>query len=62
MSGFYDGALDGEFGEKTLDALKAFQEINRLKSDGIVGPKTISVLKNRGTTRPRTSAPVSVFI
>ena len=45
VSGFYDGKLDGDFGEKTHDALKAFQEINRLKSDGIVGPKTLSQFK-----------------
>lgn len=32
--------IDGDFGEKTQDALKAFQQQNELKADGVVGPKT----------------------
>ena len=63
VSGFYDGALDGEFGAKTLDALRAFQEINRLKSDGIVGPKTISVLKKpRHDASKDIGAGISVYM
>ena len=52
-----------EFGAKTLDALKAFQEINRLKSDGIVGPKTISVLKKpRHDASKDIGAGISVYM
>ncbi len=32
--------IDGDFGEKTQDAVKAFQQQNGLKADGVVGPKT----------------------
>ena len=39
-------AIDGDFGTKTEKAVKSFQKKNGLVADGIVGPKTISVLKN----------------
>ena len=32
--------IDGSFGKETLAALKAFQQANGLKADGICGPKT----------------------
>ena len=35
---------DGDFGEKTQDAVKAFQQQNGLKEDGVVGPKTSTAL------------------
>ena len=38
--------VDGDFGTKTEKAVKSFQKKNGLVADGIVGPKTISVLKN----------------
>ncbi len=37
--------IDGDFGEKTLNAVKAFQEKNGLIADGVVGPKTSSALE-----------------
>ena len=61
VSGYYDGALDGEFGEKTLDALKAFQEINRLKSDGIDGASD-PVLKQRSLAQGLGGAGISVYM
>ena len=44
-AGFYDGAIDGKFGPKTIEAIKKFQQENNLKVDGKVGHKTWTVLK-----------------
>ncbi len=37
--------VDGDFGNKTLTAVKAFQLLHALKVDGVVGPKTWAELK-----------------
>jgi len=44
--GFYDGAVDGDFGPKTLAAVKTFQAKFGMKADGVVGPKTKLKLYN----------------
>jgi N-acetylmuramoyl-L-alanine amidase len=41
---FYDGIVDGNFNNKTLDSVKAFQINNKLTADGIVGRQTWSAL------------------
>lgn len=38
--GYYDGAIDGQFGAKTKNAVTWFQWKFGMKSDGIVGAKT----------------------
>lgn len=43
-AGFYDGKLDGVKGPQTKSAIKAFQEANGLRADGVVGPKTWDLL------------------
>jgi peptidoglycan hydrolase-like protein with peptidoglycan-binding domain len=41
------GKTDGVYGPKTERAVRRFQEMHRLKVDGIVGPRTMSMLKAR---------------
>lgn len=42
--GYYDGKIDGDFGSGTKNAVKAFQRQHGLTSDGVAGPKTLTVL------------------
>ena len=42
--GYYSGKIDGDFGNGTKAAVQAFQEVNGLEVDGVVGTKTLSVL------------------
>ena len=42
--GYYNGAIDGIFGSKTLSAVKWFQSANGLIADGIAGPKTLTAM------------------
>ena len=44
--GFYCGDIDGGFGPKTLEQVKAFQKARGLTVDGYVGPATRLVLLN----------------
>ncbi|KRF31868.1 spore cortex-lytic enzyme [Paenibacillus sp. Soil787] len=56
--GFYGGSIDGDYGYKTLLAVKRFQGEFGMKVDGIVGPKTKLKLweatKNWKPTAPST--------
>ncbi|WP_017314725.1 peptidoglycan-binding domain-containing protein [Mastigocladopsis repens] len=42
--GYYNGAIDSNFGEKTETAVKAFQKDKKLLVDGIIGDKTWEAL------------------
>lgn len=55
-SGNYGLKTDGIFGDKTLAAVKDYQQKNGLAVDGIAGAKTLGKLKVTGTTP--TAAPV----
>ncbi len=44
LLGYYTGALDGDYGEKTADAVKKFQRAKGLDADGSVGPLTQPIL------------------
>lgn len=50
-SGFYQGGLDGSYGILTEEAVALFQKTFNLKSDGIVGLKSLAALK-AVSTRP----------
>ncbi len=41
--GYYDGAIDGKYGQTTADAVRAFQIQNKIEPvDGVAGTKTLS--------------------
>lgn len=42
--GFMSAAATGEFGDKTKDAVKAFQKEAKLTADGVAGAKTLELL------------------
>ena len=42
--GYYDGAIDGDYGDGTYKAVKKFQQKRGMKADGIAGVSTIRVL------------------
>ena len=43
--GYYDGSIDGKYGQTTADAVRAFQIQNKLTPvDGVAGSKTLSKL------------------
>ena len=46
---YYPGVINGTFGANTLEAVWAFQEVNGLSVDGVVGPAT-----KRALVHPRT--------
>ncbi len=42
--GYYNGSIDGQFDEEVYESVAAFQFVNKLVPDGIVGPNTWSAL------------------
>ena len=44
LEGFFDGESTGIFGDRTEEAVVAFQEENDLSPDGVAGPQTWAVL------------------
>ena len=44
--GYYDGSVTGSFGNKTKDAVIAFQKAKGLSADGIAGAKTLAAIES----------------
>ena len=48
--GYYDGPIDGVYGEATATGVKAMQEDLGLTADGIYGPETHAALKDKAAS------------
>lgn len=56
----YDvGGIDGAFGDDTLHAVHAFQKVQRIQVDGVVGPVTWLKLARPSVPRPRHRLPAA---
>ena len=51
---YYAGPIDAKYGYSTVAAVRAFQKVNGLKEDGIIGPNSWSVLM--GFPKPKPDA------
>ena len=47
--GYYTGAIDGQYGSATAEAVKKFQKANGLTADGVAGSQTLEKLYVSGT-------------
>ena len=56
--GYYKYKITNYYGEKTRDAVAAFQKVNGLTADGVAGPETFNVLFNSSAKR----APVKAVV
>lgn len=57
--GYYNGAIDGVYGSKTVEAVKKFQSKNGLTADGIAGQKTLEALGINTTSGSSSSGSTS---
>ncbi|MGH8961474.1 MAG: L,D-transpeptidase family protein [Jatrophihabitantaceae bacterium] len=49
---YYAGSADGQFGNNTIEAVWAFQEVQGISVDGIVGPQTWKSLEHPKSPTP----------
>lgn len=49
--GYYTGSVDGDFGDATEKALRAFQDRNNLLVDGIAGKSTMAKLNSSNAVK-----------
>lgn len=57
--GYLTGSADGEFGDNTRAAVRAFQTAAGLSSDGIAGPQTLAAVYADNAPKKDTSAPAN---
>ena len=57
--GYYVAAIDGERGPALRSAVMAFQKVNGLGADGIVGKATLAALKAPRKPTPRATSPAN---
>lgn len=57
--GFYNGAIDGDFGSATESAIIEFQQSRSLTADGVVGAQTFAALRNEAAPPPISGVPPS---
>ena len=60
--GYNCGTADGIFGNKTVEAVKAFQSAEGLTVDGIAGTQTLETLAARAASKPQPIRPDTVTI
>ena len=48
--GYYEGKIDGIFGNVSTKALISLQKTNNIDADGKIGPQTCTLLLNKKTT------------
>ncbi len=54
--GYYDGAIDGDYGNATYNAVKKFQQKRGMKADGVAGSSTIRILFGEDTSSSSSSS------
>lgn len=55
--GYYTGKVDGDYGDGTVSAVKAFQSRNGLKADGVAGEATMKLLESGNAKKAPTPTP-----
>ena len=60
--GYYDGAIDGDYGEATYKAVKTFQSKKGMKADGIAGASTIRILFGEEASKSTSSATIKTEV
>lgn len=58
--GYYDGAIDGIYGQLTFNAVKKFQRKNGLKQDGVVGNQTKKAMGISDKKTPKYSKEIEI--
>ena len=55
--GYYSGTVDGDYGDGTVKAVKAFQSRNGLTADGVAGEATLKLIHSGNAKKAATPSP-----